>query len=227
MKKGAILFGFLMITSTAFAATETTDIETSVSKSHSGYLQTSEENRMGKLANVALTTGFGPNVIMNQGISAGFYLSSNSLIMVDYLNGDSSRKVSGSTENISGDTKVRDFGVYYKRFFGNSFFARGGVMHREVSDKYSGTTWLGKTQYGEYEGSAEIAVVAIGNEWQWENFSLGCEWVGATQPFSKHVAKDESVNRSGDIFGSMFTTPQGLISDSGLMLTHLYVGASF
>jgi hypothetical protein len=38
-----------------------------------------------------------------------------------------------------------------------------------------------------FEGSSTAASFSLGNQWQWENFTLGCDWIGYTTPLGSKV----------------------------------------
>jgi hypothetical protein len=81
--------------------------------------------------------------------------------------------------------------LYIKRYAGNSFyFELGAAAHeRNVrtkdytydfrSDGSFGAVYYDEEDYRKQDIGLQLG---LGNQWQWEHFTLGCEWVGAYVP---------------------------------------------
>lgn len=97
-----------------------------------------------------------------------------------------------------------------KTFLGNSFYVNAGAgyqlfegsVHFDFDETYSSSTRI--TRAG--------AVFAIGNQWQWEYFTLGCDWIGAFIPFGKakvdidyshDISEEDKKAREKDLEGIM------------------------
>ena len=66
----------------------------------------------------------------------------------------------------------------YRRFVGNSFNVMATIYYkRNTADFYKeGNTLSHGTTNLLYE---DIGTgIRVGNEWQWENFTMGCDWFG-------------------------------------------------
>lgn len=81
--------------------------------------------------------------------------------------------------------------VYAREFVGNSFYLEAGLATHQKHVRTLDYTYdfrangsLGVAYYEEqkYTRSDFGVLFGIGNQWQWENFTLGCEWVGAYVP---------------------------------------------
>lgn len=81
--------------------------------------------------------------------------------------------------------------LYMKRYVGNSFYFELGLAAHERNVRTKEYTYdfrpngsFGAVYYDEESYTQKDAGLqfGIGNQWQWEHFTLGCEWVGAYVP---------------------------------------------
>ncbi len=161
----------------------------------------SSENRR----NRSLQLTLGPGIEFDIPIfsyTVGYFLKPNAVITARYserhgYSGDSGHK---------GLTAVK---VGYKKFAGNSFFYQPSAYFRKASH-------ITTVQY-KYE---DLGLgFRIGNEWQWENFTLGIDWLGV----NRHIVKlDESVNPPGLVPSSIDIDKNFTFDFVGL-----YVGYTF
>lgn len=64
-----------------------------------------------------------------------------------------------------------------KLFSGNSFYVRPEAYYRDFQETVSPELFSSETRQRKVQ---DIGIsISIGNEWQWENFTLGCDWIGA------------------------------------------------
>jgi hypothetical protein len=80
--------------------------------------------------------------------------------------------------------------VHAKLFRGNSFYGVLGVSGRERGPL--ATPMRGATR------EQALADFAIGNQWQWRHFTLGCDWVGVSVPFYTQVTESDASVIAGD-----------------------------
>jgi hypothetical protein len=69
----------------------------------------------------------------------------------------------------------------------------------------------------------------IGNQWQFKNFTLGCDWVGVTLPLSKKYS-NESVATTGNLATEQQENEdakEDLTERTQINLLRFYLGASF
>jgi hypothetical protein len=72
-----------------------------------------------------------------------------------------------------------------------------------------------------------LAGFAIGNQWQFENFLIGCDWIGLNVPVSESISKDKVVsNYSYDITSHNSDRDRLFKNTTGSLLS-FYIGASF
>ena len=75
-----------------------------------------------------------------------------------------------------------------KIFTGNSFYVKPGIYYRKQTDVLS---WIYNSSADNWAANekAEIEDIGInfriGNQWQWDNFTLGCDWIGLSRTVSK------------------------------------------
>mgnify|MGYP003330664447 CR=1 FL=1 len=131
-----------------------------------------------------------------QGLRYEYFLGPNRQISASYLT--FSGEIDETEEiNLSGATfkiisKVKGHGVSfgYKEFFGNSVYFRGELDHVTMSADIAF-----KAEFQSTSSTEDIASVgefrkasmgvAVGNQWTWENFTLGCDWFGFSIPLWK------------------------------------------
>lgn len=119
------------------------------------------------------------------GVNVGKYLNNDSLILL----------------NLLGQTTYRGayaFGLHYKKFLSKTFYIQAGVDQSQLvysSDFYSYSFYsvVGRVNYS---ANVTQATFAIGNQWYWDNFTLGCSWIGTIQNLSSTVF-NESFTGSG------------------------------
>lgn len=169
-------------------------------------------NREGK--KYQITAGFGINYsVPSTGFNIGYFIDKKQLVSLRY------RKMAEVehfvSENGSYSDQARSIGVFHKSYFGNSFYVDGGLSHLQVDRVYRRSPEL-NGEYSEISGH-----LAIGNQWQWENFTLGCDWVGVNYRFiklDKGVAPDHDHN--------LVSTNANAVELSATVL-NFYIGASF
>lgn len=110
-------------------------------------------------------------------LSLGYFLNNQNLINLRYTFQNSSGSVeTTSTVDLPESTRAISFGDRY--FIGNSFNVLGSIYWKQHSkfDRSTNRTYFFK-DFG--------AGVSIGNEWQWENFTMGCDWFGLNHSLVK------------------------------------------
>lgn len=194
--------------------------------------------RIGKNFGATLQVGgMGPTTMSNSGISLQKYLDRNRVILFE-----------GMVGHLRSDTNARNFpenkwdstsiGVHYKQFFGNTFYLRGGLdqswikvanSNVKTSTSLSGSDWT--ANYFELEGDVTSAAVSLGNQWQWETLTIGCDWVGLSRHLRHSITKDYVNDRSGSNGETQMESANSakslFLTGSGLSLLRFYVGATF
>lgn len=219
------LTSFLLLSQIALATTSENVIV--IERPKAVYQDSSEYNRMNKQYLLSLQAfGINPTGMAGGGLTAGMYLDRNSILFAEVTNNANQSTFFGSDYNIKG-TSV---GVHYKRFVGNSFYVRAGADYRTVDYKYKYSSFVSSNFDSEssFIGESLAASLVIGNQWQWENFTLGCDWIGVTAPFSSKIKED----RFGGATDSYDRSRQErdkkhFVTDTIAQGLRLYLGASF
>ncbi len=184
----------------------------------------SEHNRIGKTGYLSVQPlGFAVGAIPSVGVNAGYYLSRNALLQLEYSK--------GKLPYIFFSIEATTVGLNLKYFVGNSFYIKSGASYRQVAVKDL-TCFLCDTATFQDVGSADSAAVevAIGNQWQWENFTMGCDWFGAMVPFTTtnisnnyKSNSDLSATTKSDLDKAWYN----LGRTTSYELLRFYLGASF
>lgn len=191
-----------------------------VKKSKTLTEDTSEANRLNKSYILAAqVAGFTVAPIPGFGAIAGYYFNRNSLIQIEYT--------TGTLPYLFFDFQADTAEINYKHFFGNSFYAKGGLAYRKLVLKNVRFLFSDETtgEIGTVESLA--AGLAIGNQWQWKEFTLGCDWIGYMAPFST-IRKDyDNAGATGQDAKDLDDAWQKLADVGSLQFLRLYLGFSF
>lgn len=132
------------------------------------------------------------------GVFGGYFLDRDKLLGV------------GISKYSSSFVEGTGIQVLYKSYVGNSFYWQPTLSYRNaghVDDDFFG---LGERTRTDDFRDLSLGF-KIGNQWQWDSFTLGCDWVGISGVFSNlGGSKKESYS-----------------SDSHVTLLNLYLGVSF
>lgn len=173
---------------------------------------------------VAQPTGWTGNSFVS-GVAASLFLNGDNQLFAAYSVGQGFYVGSGSDHE---SLATKTFSAGFKHFSGNSFYYRIGLNSTQAeyhfsSDDSSGNLLLDRRLEGDYQSAS----FAVGNQWQWSGFTLGCDWVGVTQPFSSHLSKNDVTGPKAATSASNEDTRESLFIRAQLELVHLYLGASF
>lgn len=135
----------------------------------------------------------------------------------------------------TGDAKLGDFEankkiieIKAKKFFGNSFYIDGGLGYETWDVSYSVIADTGSDTRN-LSGSVQNTGIAmhLGNQWQWDGFTMGCDWVGyfmslntATSFSSESGVSEERKQEEEDDAKQTF-------AGSSPHITRFYVGWAF
>ncbi len=186
-------------------------------------LGASEANRSDK--NYYLTAqpiGIGPSLAVSQGLIFAKFLNPNGLVLFEttYSNYNSGFLWSYSAK------KSTTFGVHYKRFVGNSLYVKGGLDQRYFS--YRGSNSLFWSEEWGFDSSSTALSFALGNQWQFSNFTIGCDWIGGSIPFVRNFSNEYvSDTSSTSNAQNLESDKKSFVSDPNYQGVRLYLGASF
>ena len=190
--------------------------------------------------------GIGTGLLSSSsGVNFGAYRDSDSLIEFSAVVSTNSGSSFSTNKSTDSDTKMDnqtaedgrafDIAIRYKQFFGNSFYGYIGPAYRqtEATLKLRSTSSAGVTSSSVDIASAAMRDLgldgAIGNAWQWSNFTMGCDWIGLHVPIARfrndyddkgYITSVKQVNDARRSFVNQARGP-------AFMMLRFYVGASF
>ena len=234
MKKWALLVSILL-SSFAFAADEVTTAPAVESETQptSELRLNSTKNRANKKFTVSgEVLGIGPSGVYGQGVNLGMFLNDSSVLLVE-LNGGKNI-VSHGFLLTWGDSVTQEgysVGVHYKKFTGNSFYVKFGGDYRSIDHNYTNENWLFSNGSGatrQFTGESLAAAFAFGNQWQMENFTIGCDWFGLEVPLASKV-KNVRYDANASDFDRKDNREdiRRYVTGVGYTLLRFYLGASF
>ncbi len=191
------------------------------------YRDSSEFNRLNKNFSIeTVVVGYGPSRATTVGFNLGIFLDRNSLIEIQALGG---RPITLSFLN-SYDIYTRSFGVHYKHFHGNSFYWAAGLDYRSVDYKSNAYDLFNSSvlETRTFDGSSLGPSLVIGNQWSWENFTLGCDWIGFYLPITSQVNSEKESSGAPNAYSrSLKDEEDYYIKSSSTIGLRFYLGASF
>ena len=153
-----------------------------------------------------------------QSLEVGYHVDKNNIIT---LQGTRLEGISTSeNESLSNLDELREkhgrgnvVSIGLKHFVSNSFYVKPEIYSRNQEFVYNALVFSDGSVAALEDGSIEDfgIHIKIGNQWQWENFTLGCDWVGFRQ----------SINSTR--FGRVKNTERSGLSS----LVNFYLGATF
>lgn len=166
--------------------------------------------------------GLGPLSAYTTGVNFGFYINQNSILDFSYHHSLIFAGLGGYS--ITFDT----IGAHYKHFVKNSFYIKPGVEYRKLSYNYT-TYFSDKTleESTQFTGTTLTANFALGHQWQWDHFTMGCDWVGVALPLSSTVDSEYTAGTYSRNLKRLSDDKQRYIKDIALYFGQFYLGASF
>jgi len=159
--------------------------------------------------NVTLTAGAGFNYSEESvSLKVGFFLSDNQVLSLAYHDLD-------EDDNYRYDNE-KGFAVElaFKQFSGNSFYVQPFAFYRKHSEEDSLFLFSSDKRFHEIEDAG--LGVKIGNQWQWDNLTVGCDWFGVGR---RVVTIDETGDKNVIFSSSNDRTHYTLLN--------VYMGVSF
>jgi hypothetical protein len=182
--------------------------------------RSSEHYRMDKNFEMTFSPmSFGGFSLTNTGLNAGVFINRNSQVLVSYSWSQSERTCVGF-ENC--DIKDNFWGLAYKRFVGNSFYMQAGASHHTI--QYDESNSSNDVMFG-YDATITTADFAVGNQWNFDGFTIGCDWVSFGLPVSSSFSNSyyNSPYTEDDV-----TNRQDEWKKNGRMIfAKLYLGGTF
>lgn len=231
----SIITGIFVFQVSAYGSTDPDAVETPVIENqqgvniikrprNEGVLEySSEHNRMGKDYQISWQpVGFTVSPIPSSGINAAVFLDRNSLLQLEFSQGSYPRLLE------YGEVTATVIGARYKRFFGNSFYINTGANYRKIELESRGGLFYTSDEASQ-KGLAEsiTAGIAIGNQWQFDNFTLGCDWIGLDAAVAKLKSDYKSTGFSSATAEEEKKDWDEISRVATAQLLRFYIGASF
>jgi hypothetical protein len=183
----------------------------------------SARNREGKSVLLTATPiGLGPVTLVSQGLSAGLYVNPDAIVQLDFL-----ANADDDYDGSNYDTKIRSLGLFFKQFLGNSFYIKPGFEYRWIHHSYN-YSGLNSESWG-FKANTLGVSLAIGNQWQFRGFTMGCDWFGVSQTFTRDTTEEYYVNAPSSTYAQrqLEEDKDDYIDRVNFKFVHFYLGASF
>lgn len=148
-------------------------------------------------------------------LTAGYFIDSSQVITLRYSRITQDKE----SEALSNELhRIRAYTLGYRKFLGNSFNIQPTLYYRKSSTDYVNEGAVKSV------GSPNLVYddvgvgFKIGNEWQWDNFVLGIDWIGLNKTIHK-------INSQRTWQGAPQATH--FKEETTFTLVSLYLGASF
>lgn len=154
-----------------------------------------------------------------QGIRGGYFLNKDFSIGASYASGTA----------LIGDLEFSKtvFEVGAKYFFGESFYLDGNLAMESFESVASVISTDFSRPVIEGETSSTGLSFHIGNQWQWDNFTLGCDWVGYYLSLSESVDLEAKGSVSSEEIASTTADVETNLTGNSLHLARFYLGWAF
>ena len=182
---------------------------------------TSAYHRMNKKFSVTgQPLGFAVGSIPSYGANVGYFINRNMVGQLEFTE--------GKLNYLFFDIRATTVAANLKIFTGNSFYIKSGVAYRKVAVD-NVLCLLCKDPASSFGYNEALAAeLAIGNQWQWDTFTLGCDWIGLMVPVANlrsnsgdtsrfTQSEKDDVDRMWNVIGR--TTSSQLV--------RLYLGVTF
>jgi hypothetical protein len=121
------------------------------------------------------------------GLGLGYFLSRQHLIELSYFSSDEDYESDSSYSDRVEELRVISLGS--KIFSGNSFYMSPAIFYSDYEYSYTCNDCFIFSDRSFKRSDLGISF-RIGNQWQWDNFTLGCDWIGIQYGV-------ENINKSG------------------------------
>jgi hypothetical protein len=157
------------------------------------------------------------------GVRARFslFLDRDSMMFLDLSGGTTWNGLSPLYSYSKTQSEGRKLSLGSKLFLSNSFYVEGTGFYRIVARKAD--------QFAndiEFSSQAVGMEFLIGNQWQWNRFTLGCDWIGVHVPLSVFGEKSRGTD-SSEYFQRKSTEFESFSKRVSLILAGFYIGFSF
>jgi hypothetical protein len=222
-----------------FASVSAMASEGNISMDVDTHRSSTMERQDKKFTMVASPVGVGPSMNFEQGAAAGIFINPKTILQLEFGDGNTSEGgwfLSNDQTKIHSDSAT----IAIKHFTGNSFYVKGGIDYRRINYAYTYSNFalfggnLNDPQSSyEFNASSFTGSIVIGNQWQWEGFTLGCDWFGIAMPFASTIHSESIVDTSSGtntdprIVKDLHNNETKYLKTMAYQGLRLYLGASF
>lgn len=188
---------------------------------HASGAATSEDNRHHKVAALFIEP-IGFTFTPVKGIRGEFFLGADNMLDASYV-------VSGKVGFFDWGYEKTVIDVKFKHFLTNTFYVDGGLGIEQYKVTYDVKQTGSLTTYKTLSGTASNfgGEVHVGNQWQWEGFSLGCDWAGYFFALSKSFSAGSADGVDATDKASQESMLKGIVNAGSAHLVRLYAGWAF
>lgn len=121
----------------------------------------------------------------------GYYLSIDEILSLQLTGLNDRNSIEGQSE----DGFAVELG--YKMFVSNSFYIKPELYYRAQNREVEYDYLIDRYEFKDFK---DIGIFfKIGNQWQWDNFTIGCDWLGIGRTVLALEDSDDYFDRSAEI----------------------------
>ncbi|MEI6398895.1 MAG: hypothetical protein WCO71_09005 [Pseudomonadota bacterium] len=147
----------------------------------------SRDNREGKTFIVAAGVQLIEFLHFGTGLKAGIYLDEDSLLELNYA--------TGTFGFLGSDSKYTFVTADFHHFVGNSFYLFAGAGIRDYEEKNDSFGFIKSSSLPDrkttFSRRSSVAELGLGNRWQFDTFTLGCDWISYSAPLATMSSKSK------------------------------------
>ncbi len=170
----------------------------------------------------AQIVGYGPAASELKGVHLGYFVDPNTQLQLE-ITGGTNPLIWGSSGHSITSYVV---GTHVKLFTGNSFYLKLGIDYRRIDYRYEDPVLGSNYEKTSFLGNTLGAAFLIGNQWQWQNFTFGADWIGLSGPLVWQIESSGSVGTNPNI-RRRDKDEDRYLKENVIILSRLFVGASF
>ena len=182
-----------------------------------GVVQSSEFREF-KSYSASFSAGMTVAPVPSVGVNLGYFYDSQSIFQFEYSKGKVPVRVF--------DIETQTIAINYQRFFGNSFYGKIGITDRQI--KGSNLNFFGVLN-SDVNAAVESlgGELSLGNQWQWNKMTIGCDWLGIFIPFTVLSTDYDRAGVSDIEKRSIEIAARKLGLLMSVRVAQFYIGASF
>ena len=187
--------------------------------------KTSEETRQDQQFSVLVNpAGFGPSATVSTGAFLSYYLSPETALEFEYMSSAFALSFYDSYT-----LRMNSYALTVKQFVANSFYLRAGVGNKTANYSYSNYDIFQSTtsKRGQFSGNSIFGIVAVGNQWSINKFTIGCDWIGFAPVLSSSISETFTSTATADDIDRIKNEEGHDLKDNVAIVTRFYLGMSF